>query len=112
MKAPEHEGQSYKVEPSSDMPEFKFKERYPFASTEVDFAGPLFVKTAFGKEVQVSKVYICLFTCGSTRALHIVLTPSLTTQVFICCLRRSVARRGIPEFIIFDNAKTFKAAAT
>ena len=109
MKAPEHEGRSYKVKPSSDMPEFRFKERYPFASTEVDFAGTL---SAFGKEIQVSKVYICLFTCGSTRALHIELTPSLTTQAFICCLRRSVARRGIPEFIIFDNAKTIKAAAT
>ena len=34
------------------------------------------------------------------------------TQVFICCLRRFVAHRGIPELIISDNAKTFKAAAT
>ena len=31
-----HEGRSYKVEPSSDMPEFRFKEGYPFASTGVD----------------------------------------------------------------------------
>ena len=77
-----YEGKSYKVEPSSDMPEFRFKEGYPFASTGVDFAGPLFVKTVFGKELQVTKVYICLFTCGSTRAIHIELTPSLTTQAF------------------------------
>ena len=107
-----HEGRSYKVEPSSDMPEFRFKEGSPFASTGVDFAGPLFVKSVFGKEIQVTKVYICLFTCGSTRAIHIELTPSLTTQAFIRCLRRFVARRGIPELIISDNAKTFKAAAT
>ena len=93
------------------MPEFRFTEGYPFAST-VDFAGPLFVKTVFGKELQVTKVYICLFTCGSTRAVHIELTPSLATQAFIRCLRRFVARRGIPELIISDNAKTFKAAAT
>ncbi len=72
----------------------------------------LFVKSVFGKEIQVSKVYICLFTCGSTRAIHIELTPSLTTQAFIRCLRRFVARRGIPELIKSDNAKTFKAAAT
>ena len=94
-----------------DMPGFRFTEGYPFAST-VDFAGPLFVKTVFGKELQVTKEYICLFTCGSTRAVHIELTLSLTTQAFIQCLGRFVACRGIPELFISDNAKTFKAAAT
>ena len=69
-------------------------------------------KTVSGREIQVNKVYLCLFTCGSTTAIHIELTPSLTTQVFIRCLRRFVARRGFPELIISDNAKTFKAAAT
>ena len=46
-----YEGRSYKVEPSSDIPEFRFKEGYPFKSTGVDFAGPLFVKTVFGREI-------------------------------------------------------------
>lgn len=107
-----HEGRSYKVEPSSDMPEFRFKEGYPFSSTGVDFAGLLFVKTVFGRDVQVSKVYICLFTCGSTRAIHIELTPSLMTQVFTRCLQRFVAHRRIPELTISDNVKVLKVAAT
>ena len=107
-----YERRSYKVEPSSHIPEFRFKEGYPFSSTGVDFAGTVFVKTVFGREIQVSKVYISLFTCGRTRAIHIEFTPSLTTQAFIRCLRRFVARRGIPELIISDNAKTFKLAAT
>ena len=107
-----HEGKPYKAEPSSDMPEFRFKEGQPFASTGVDFAGPLYVKSVFGKEVQISKVYICLFTCGSTRAVHIELTPNLTAHAFIRCLRRFVARRGTPELLISDNAKTFKAASS
>lgn len=46
-----HEGRSYKVKSSSDMPEFRFKQGYFFASTGIDFAGPLFVKTVFGKEM-------------------------------------------------------------
>mgnify|MGYP002260080203 FL=1 len=104
-----HEGRSYKGEPSSDMPELRFKEGYPFSSPGVDFAGPLFVKTVFGREIQVSKVNIGIFIWGSTRAIH---TPTLTTQAFIRCLRRFVARRGIPEVVISDNAKTFKATAT
>jgi len=106
-----HEGKPYKAEPSSVMPEFRFKEGQPFASTGVDFAGPICAKTVFGKEVQVNKVYICLFTCGSTRAVHIELTPNLTTHAFIRCLRRFVARRGIPELLISNNVKPFKAAA-
>ena len=93
------------------MSEFRFKEEHPFASTGVDFAGPLSVKSSDGRGSQVCKVYICLFTCGSTRAVHIELTPNLTTAAFIRCLRRFAARRGIPELLISDNAKTFKAAS-
>jgi len=52
---------------------------------------------------------ICLFTCGSTRVIHTLGSLSLTTQAFIRYLRRFVARRGIPEVIISDSAKTFKA---
>ena len=107
-----HEGQSYRAEPLSDLPEFRLKEGHPFASTGVDFAGPIFLKFAAGRETQVSKAYMCLFTCGSTRAVHIELTPNLTTAAFIRCLRRFVARRGNPELLISDNAKTFKAASS
>ena len=106
-----HEGQSYRAEPLSDLPEFRLKEGHPFASTGVDFAGPIFVKFAAGRETQFSKAYMCLFTCGSTRAVHIELTPNPTTAAFIRCLRRLVARRGNPELLISDNAKTFKAAS-
>ena len=107
-----HDGRSYKVEQASAMPEFRFKEGYPFASTGADCAGPLFVKTVFRKEIQVSKVYICLFICESTRAIHIEVTPGLIAQASIHCLQRFVARRVIPELVISDSAKTFKAAAT
>lgn len=56
--------------------------------TGVDVAGSLFVKTVF-------KVHICLFTCGITRAIHILssLASSLITQALIRCLRRFVALR-------------------
>ena len=34
----------------------------------------------------------------------------LSVETFIRCLRRFTSRRGVPELIISDNAKTFKAA--
>ena len=57
------------------------------------------------------KSYVCLFTCASTRAVHIELVQSLTVESFIQALRRFCARRGLPATLISDNAKTFKSAS-
>jgi hypothetical protein len=54
------------------MPAFRFKGRQPFATNRVDFAGPLYVKVTTGSQ-QTSKAYICLFTCGLTRATQLEL---------------------------------------
>ena len=44
------------------------------------------------------------------RAVHFEFATDLSVDVFNRCLRRFAARRGLPELIISDNAKTFKAA--
>ena len=72
-------------------------------------AGPLFVKTS-DPQKQMKKAYICLFTCSTSRALHLELVHDLSTIAFIRCLRRFIARRGTPVSITSDNAKTFKKA--
>ena len=45
------------------------------------------------------------------RAVHLELIPDTTTQEFIKCLKRLIARRGKPSTIYSDNAKSFQAAA-
>ena len=57
------------------------------------------------------KCYLGLFTCCVMRAVHLDLVADLTATTFVHCLRRFVARRGVPSLIISDNAKTFKASA-
>ena len=57
------------------------------------------------------KVWMCLYTCCVTRAVHLDIVPNLTTETFICCFRHFAARRGFPRIMVSDNAKTFKAAA-
>ena len=89
---------------SPSLPGFRVQESPPFSYTGVDFAGPLYVKSGEGK------VWICLYTCCSSRAVHLEVVPDLTAEAFIRCFRRFVARRGIPRKIISDNGKTFKAA--
>ena len=106
------EGLPFKYEYCPDLPEFRVDESPPFSHVGVDFAGPLIVSD---KTQQVgkdgSKSYVCLFTCASTRAVHLELVENLTVEAFIRAFRRFCARRGLPATIISDNAKTFKSAS-
>ena len=51
--------------------------------TGVDFVGPIYVKTSVRKETEMTKSYIALYTCASTRALHLELVRNLTADAFI-----------------------------
>ena len=77
----------------------------PFAVTGVDFAGPL-----FSVDCPQKKLYICLFTCAVTRAVHLEITESLSLQHFMMAFRRFAARRGVPSTVYSDNATTFRGA--
>ncbi len=56
-----------------------------------------------------SKRYGCLFTCLTTRAVHIEITQSLDTDSFICALQRFTSRRGRPEKVFSDNGTNLRA---
>lgn len=43
----------------------------PFAHTGLDFAGPFDVKTYLGRACRVTKGYVCIFVCFSTKAIHL-----------------------------------------
>ena len=53
------------------------------------------------------KRYGVLFTCLSTRAVHIEIVHSLDTVSFIHAMRRFVGRRGQPVEIHSDNGSNF-----
>ena len=89
-------GKSYDAPPMASLPEFRVRESFPFSKVGVDFAGPLYVK---GKTKETNKVYIALFTCCVTRAVHLELVEDLTSQTFRRALRRFSSRRGTPALI-------------
>ena len=103
------EGKHFSSPPAPPLPSFRVTEAPPFTYTAVDFAGPVYIGREKGKEVD--KVWICLFTCCITRAIHLDLVRDMSTPTFIRALKRFSARRGLPKRILSDNAKTFKAAA-
>ena len=94
--------------PPPPLPEFRVKEEPPFTYVGIDFVGPLYVKNLNSPQ---QKIWICLYTCWVTRAIHLDLVPDLTTNAFLRCFRRFTARRGRPSLVVSDNGRTFKPAA-
>ena len=89
-----------------DLPAFRVGDPAPvFARVGVDFFGPMTVKRQRKRE----KRYGCLFTCLSTRAVHIELAHSLDTDSFIMALRRMMARRGKVKLVCSDNGTNLRA---
>ena len=79
----------------------------PFAAMGVDLTGALYVRTSEGE----FKVYICLFTCAMSRAIHLEIVSDLTVESFLLAFWRFAARRSVPKFLISDNGSTYLAAA-
>ena len=76
----------------------------PFAVTGVDFTGHFYVKN---EEGTASKYYILIFTCLSTRAVHMEVINSMATESFVLAMIRFCNRFGLPRIIYSDNAKSF-----
>ena len=78
----------------------------PFTFTAVDLFGPLTVKWGRG----TAKRWGCLFTCLTTRAVYLEVTPSLEADDFIMVLRQFISRRGPHKEIWSDRGTNFVGA--
>ena len=106
------EGPPYPVQVSADLPTCRVSDDPPFTHVGLDFAGPLYVKDGVHlNEGSNKKAYVCLFTCASTRAIHLELTTGLNVETFLFAFRRFISRRGLPATLLSDNAKTFKSSS-
>ena len=56
-------------------------------------------------------IYLSIYLSICPRAVHLELVPDSSVPSLIRCFRRFSSRRGVPETLISDNAKTFKAAS-
>ncbi|XP_044751667.1 uncharacterized protein LOC123311663 [Coccinella septempunctata] len=77
-----------------------------FIKTGIDYFGPLEVTVKRSRE----KRYGAIFTCMTTRAVHLEIAHDLTTNSFINVLRQFGCRRGFPDEIYCDNGSCFKSA--
>ncbi|XP_060808980.1 uncharacterized protein LOC132903800 [Amyelois transitella] len=83
---------------------------YPFQSVGVDYAGPLMCASRQGRGCRLVKVYIALFVCFTTKAIHLELVGDLTSNNFLLALRRFMSRRGKPTDLYSDNGTSFTGA--
>lgn len=107
MVCKRHHSRLISMPSTAPYPGYRVVQSRPFCATGLDYTGALNVKGSAG----IFKVYVCLFTCLSTRAVHLELAEDGTTEAFMKAFRRFAARRSCPEFLMSDNASIFSAAS-
>ena len=90
----------------ADLPIDRMDPTPPFTYAAVDYFGPWIIKER-RKEL---KRYGFLFTCLASRAVHLEVSHSLSTDSFINALRRFVCRRGPVRQLRSDQGTNFIGA--
>ncbi|XP_055678141.1 uncharacterized protein LOC129786910 [Lutzomyia longipalpis] len=84
--------------------------RRPFTKVGVDFCGPFYIRAPLRRATKF-KIYVAIFICFVSRAVHLEMVTDLSSEAFIAALTRFTARRGKPSDIYCDNATNFVGAA-
>ncbi|XP_008190090.1 uncharacterized protein LOC103311953 [Acyrthosiphon pisum] len=95
----------------ADLPVSRVQACRAFTAVGIDYAGPLMMKETKLRKAREYKVYIALFVCMSTRAIHLEVVLDLSTDAFLAALDRFVVRRGVPTSIHSDCGTNFVGAA-
>lgn len=91
----------------ADLPADRVTAARPFSGVATDFAGPYLVKSSLLRNAKSVKAYLCIFVCLGTKAVHLELVSSLSTEAFIAAFTRFVSRRGLPSLIRSDRGTNF-----
>ncbi|XP_062715999.1 uncharacterized protein LOC134291796 [Aedes albopictus] len=79
----------------------------PFTYMGVDYFGPYVIN--LGRRLE--KRWVLLATCLTTRAIHLQIVHTMTTDSCIMALRNVMARRGVPCVIYSDHGTNFQGAS-
>jgi hypothetical protein len=82
-----------------------------FDKVGVDYAGPVYTKVGSVCKPTFVKTYVAVFVSLSVKAVHLEAVCHLSTDAFVACLGRFVARRGKPMLIWSDNGTNFVSAS-
>jgi hypothetical protein len=91
----------------AELPSPRVQPSRPFLTTGIDYAGPILLRLETTRSKTITKTYIAIFVCFVTKAVHIEVVTSLTTEAFLAALRCFIARRGKLKTIYSDNGTNF-----
>lgn len=94
-----------------DLPARRVQAARPFTVCGVDDGGPLYIKENKRRNAKITKSYMAIFVCFTTKAVHVELVNHLSTEAFLNALKRFVSRRGRAAHIYSDNATNFTGAS-
>lgn len=92
-----------------DLPLERSRPAAPFKYTLVDLFGPYQVKDDIKRRVSM-KVWGVIFCCMASRAIHIDLVNSMSTESFLMAYQRFTAIRGHPLKVWADPGTNFIGA--
>uniref|UniRef100_A0A7I5E6D1 Integrase catalytic domain-containing protein n=1 Tax=Haemonchus contortus TaxID=6289 RepID=A0A7I5E6D1_HAECO len=83
------------------LPNDRMVRTQPFENVGCDFMGPFLCK-------ENQKYYICLYTCLTTRAIHLEVVEDMSARTFLNSFIRFISRRGVPKLVRTDCGTNFK----
>ena len=104
------------------LPSIRIDNPRPWKNVGIDYLGPLTCAHECSEEglapekhkncphPQARKIWMSLFTCFHTRAIHVEIVEDCSTRSFMNAFRRFVGRFGKPITFYSDNARHFIAA--
>ncbi|XP_062714276.1 uncharacterized protein LOC134291034 [Aedes albopictus] len=96
-----------KVPPMAPLPDARITPYVrAFSFTGLDYFGPITVRFGRGS----AKRWVALFSCLGTRAVHLEVAYSLSTESCKMAIRRFISRRGAPQEIYSDQGTNFQGA--
>ena len=87
----------------SDLPRERIEAVEPFTFTGADYFGPFYIRE---KRSEVKR-WVVMFTCLSSRAVHLETATSLSADFFLNAYRRFVGRRGPVRRLYCDQGTNF-----
>lgn len=104
----------------ANLPSVRVNAALPFVITGIDFAGPFLTRRTPGRPPRninfkdpapvpptVDKVWVAVFVCLATHAIHLDITHGLSVEAFLETFSRFVSRRGHCRELWSDNGTTF-----
>lgn len=89
------------------LPNYRVEPSFPFYNTGVDCGGPFMIRYGGPRSKVLNKSWFVVFICMVTKAIHLELITSLSSEAFRACLQRFICRRGRPFGIHSDNGTNF-----